>query len=270
MIAARKEPDPAPRHDGIALLDIGNSTVALGIWSEAKVQRVRSFPHDRTDKVKAALKALAAASTKGFLPGVAVASVVPDTLERMTRWIEQQLMIEPLVVGRQIPLPIEITVEAPETVGVDRVCNAAAAFEGNKRACVVVDCGTAITIDVVDDDGALIGGAIYPGLKMQAAALHRQTAVLPQVTPIAPPEIIGSNTVNAICSGIYYGTAGAVRGIVEAYATHLNRWPDVIATGGDAELLSAECNIFDAVVPNLCLIGIGLAYNRRLDNAVTL
>ena len=270
MIAPNNESETPARDDTIALLDIGNTSISLGMWSDEKAQQIQSVQCEQIEEVKSELTARAAASDKGYLPGVAVCSVVPETLETLAAWIDEQLMIEPLIVGRQIPLPIDMTIKNPETVGVDRVCNAAAAFKRSGHACVVVDCGTAITVDVIDDDGVLVGGAIYPGMKMQAAALHQYTAALPDVIPVAPKEIIGKNTAEAIRSGIHHGTAGAIRGIIEAYATHLKRWPDVIATGGDAERLSSECNIFDVIVPNLCLIGIGLAYSRHLDGAVTL
>ena len=105
---------------------------------------------------------------------------------------------------------------------------------------------------------------------MQARALHEHTAVLPDVDPSRPDDVIGQGTADAIRGGIHYGTAGAVRHIVETYAAHVGRWPPVIATGGDAAELAEECGIFDDVVPDLCLMGIGLAHKQWLDGAVTL
>lgn len=271
---APKDPPATDTPDGqkapVALVDIGNATTDVGLWKDDAVTGRRALATDPTEKIGAALKAFAADAPDGYLAAVAIASVVPQALTRLCLWVEDHLNLEPLIVGRQVPLPIHVRLDAPEAVGVDRVCAAAAAFDKNHQACVVVDCGTAVTVDVVDDDGAFIGGAIFPGLWMQARALHEYTAALPRVAPAKPAETIGADTEGAIRTGLFHGTAGAVRGIIEAYATHFKRWPIVIATGGDAALIAEECDIFDAVVTDLCLRGVGLAYNQRLRQAVTL
>ncbi len=268
MIAPKDNTISTPSR--LAVVEIGNSSITAGLWSGDRVQERQVFALGALEELGAALKAFAAEGEGGFLSGVAIASVVPETLARLCAWIEDELTLEPLVVGDQIPLPIHAALDAPEAVGVDRVCNAAAAYDKNKQSCVVVDCGSAITVDVVDDEGCFIGGAIYPGLRMQARALHEHTALLPEVTPGAPDAAIGEDTESAIRTGLYHGTAGAIRGIIEAYATQLGRWPVVIGTGGDIELIARECDIFDALVQDLCLIGVGLAYDRRLNQAVSL
>ncbi|MCH7526160.1 MAG: type III pantothenate kinase [Planctomycetes bacterium] len=253
-----------------AVVDIGNSSIALGLWADGQVKQRRDFPVDQIQRFGEALKALGAETTSGFLSGVAIASVVPELLERVCGCVEDELNLAPLIVGRQIPLPIELSVRRPETVGVDRICCAAAAYDRRGEACVVVDFGTAITVDYVDDSGRFAGGAILPGAAMQARALHEYTAQLPHVETEKPDEVIGRDTAAAIQTGIYHGTSGAVRGIVEAYAAHLGRWPPVIATGGDAKLISEACDIFEVIVPDLCLIGVGVAYAKRLADAVEL
>lgn len=270
---------PLDQHNGrnaeqmkpsIAVVDIGNSSIALALWSDGKVSHHQDLAGGRIEPAGEALKGLAGKCDQGGLNGVVIVSVVPDVVDRLGVYVQQQMDIEPLVVGRTIPLPMEVKLPHAETVGVDRICCAAAAFERNKESCVVVDLGTAVTIDMVDSDGAFVGGAILPGLGMQTRALHQHTAVLPEVTPQRPSEVIGQDTRDAISSGVYYGTAGAIRHIVEAYAAHTGRWPPVVATGGDASLIAAECGIFDAVVPDLCLLGAGLAYRKWLDGAVQL
>jgi len=149
----------------------------------------------------------------------------------------------------------------------DRVCAAAAAYDKIQQACAVVDFGTAVTVDLVDDEGTFIGGAILPGLKLQLRALHEHTAQLPTVDPAFPELPYGRDTIEAMQTGVCRGMAGAVRGLVEGYATHLNRWPQVIATGGDAALMAPYCDFLDNVVSDLTLRGAGLAYTKYLADA---
>ena len=132
------------------------------------------------------------------------------------------------------------------------------------QACVVADFGTAITIDCVNDDGVFLGGAILPGLKTQAAALHAQTALLPEVELVNPDWVFGRNTREAIIGGLVHGARGAMRWIVESYATELGVWPLVISTGGDAELIGLDEGVVQAVVPELCLLGVAMAFYKSL------
>jgi type III pantothenate kinase len=127
----------------------------------------------------------------------------------------------------------------------------------------VVDFGTAITVDLIDDTGRFAGGAILPGAELQAQALARGTAALPEVEPTPPEDAIGRDTSEAIRSGICNGIPGAVRGIVEQYAAKLNQWPQVVATGGDLGLFLERCDFIDSPVPNLTLIGVGLAHSKH-------
>lgn len=266
-------PPPSKRessHPPIVVIDVGNSSTIVGLWCDDAVTKQQAFPTDAADALRVELKTLITTANPGGFTDVAIASVVPATLDLLRTWIRDDLDLEPLVVGEQIALPIDVAVKEPEAVGVDRVCCSAAAFERNKQACVVVDFGTAITVDAVDDKGVFMGGAILPGVHLQARSLHEHTAALPIVELKKPDEIIGLDTTEAIRSGILYGTAGAVRGVVEAIATSMGRWPPTIATGGDAAWIAESCNIFDAIVPELCLQGVGLAYSRRLERAVAL
>jgi type III pantothenate kinase len=191
-------------------------------------------------------------------------SVNPAALTVLEKMAEQRLGEPVAVVGRDIPLPIATTLPEPEKIGVDRLCCAAAAFQRLQQPCVVADFGTAVTIDCVNPDGVFIGGAILPGLTLQAAALHDRTAQLPQVEPVNPDWVFGRNTNEAIVGGIVYGLRGAMRELVESYATELAVWPTVITTGGDAELIGLQEGIVQAIVPELNLIGIALAFYKSL------
>jgi type III pantothenate kinase len=196
-------------------------------------------------------------------------SVGPETLKRVTALVEQLTGQELLVVRDQIDLPIPVEVDNPETVGVDRVCAAAAAHAQLGRACVVADFGTAITVDCVSDDGVFMGGAILPGLRLSALSLEEHTAALPLVDVVEPTHVWGRDTREAISNGIFYGALGALREIVERYATAMNKWPDLVLTGGAAELIAKHADFVDHVVPDLTLRGIALAYYRDCGDSDT-
>src|SRR6185437_955999 len=134
-------------------------------------------------------------------------------------------------------LPISVLTDEPELTGVDRILNVAAAYEQMGNACVVVDAGTALTIDACNDSGEFLGGAIAPGAALMLDSLHEKTARLPRVELAAPEDAWGKNTEQAIRTGVFHGIRGMVKEIVENSATALGSWPDIIATGGDAQLL---------------------------------
>jgi type III pantothenate kinase len=160
-----------------------------------------------------------------------------------------------------LELPIKVLTDEPEQTGIDRVLNVAAAYEQMGKACVVVDAGTAITVDACNDVGEFLGGAIAPGVRLQFDALHEHTAKLPRVERLTVPEHpFGNTTEQAILHGVYHGIRGMVRELVETYATELGNWPDLIATGGDAEVLFRNWEIVHAIAPDLTLYGIALAY----------
>ncbi len=166
-------------------------------------------------------------------------------------------------VGRDLSLPIKVLTDAPEQTGIDRVLNVAAAYEQIGNGCVVVDAGTAITIDCCNDRGEFLGGAIAPGLRLQLEALHEKTALLPELKTnefTVPRGHFGQNTRDAIQHGVYHGIRGMVKELVENYATDLGRWPEIIATGGDAAVLFGGWELIHAISPDLTLYGIALAY----------
>jgi type III pantothenate kinase len=194
---------------------------------------------------------------------IAAASVVPDVLPDLRTRLADTLQSPLLEVGHELHRPMSLAVENPERVGVDRICSAAAAYETIGRACVVASFGTAVTIDCVNEEGVFMGGAILPGLGLQAKALHEGTAALPLVKIEPSGAIYGATTEQAIRNGVLLGTVGALREITERYATELHAWPQLVVTGGGAEMVAKECEFIDNVVPDLCIRGIALAYRKH-------
>lgn len=198
---------------------------------------------------------------------VVAASVNAAALKALEAAAAETLQQDVLVVGRDLPLPMETSLADPGAIGVDRLCCAAAAFDHLGVACVVADFGTAITIDCVSDEGVFLGGAILPGLRASASVLHTATDQLPEVELTDPTWVYGANTTEAIIGGIVYGARGALRERVEAYATELGSWPTVILTGGDARRVCphpGEEGLVQAVVDDLHLRGVAIAYYKSL------
>ena len=251
---------------GVLACDVGNSAIHLAAVRGETVSTPRTLPAADPAAVAKAMTELwnELAEPRKLL----VASVNPAALEILeTAAATTGLKDDLLLIGRDVPLPIETAFEEAGAVGVDRLCCAAAAFDRIGRACVVADFGRAITVDCVNDDGVFLGGAILPGLAMSARALHTWTAQLPEVELRQPDWVFGANTAEAIVGGLIYGARGALRRLVEAYAKDMGHWPMVIATGGDAELVvpSLEASdLIQAIVPDLALRGIAGAYCRTL------
>ncbi len=244
--------------------DVGNSAIHFAHVKGEEVSDLHTVPIDDTAGLTKALAELWARMPSP--KDLAAASVNPaglETLEAATKATGQRT----LVVGRDMPLPIETRLSHPQAVGTDRLCAAVAAFNRLGAACVVADFGTAITIDCVDDEGVFLGGSILPGLGMAAKSLQSSTAQLPlvEIAPMNRP--FGTDTNEAILSGLLAAARGALRQLVEAYATELGHWPLVIVTGADAELVCGKpggSELVQAIVPDLVIRGVAAAYYKTL------
>ena len=245
--------------------DVGNTTVR---FARVKGEDVEMLGSMRIGDLSGLGEALAGVWEEMPAPRKLVAaSVNPPALKALEAAAAEAIEQETLVIGRDLPLPIDTDLSHPENVGVDRLCVAAAAFDQLGGACVVADFGTAITIDCVNDQGVFLGGAILPGLAMGAEVLQRNAALLPEVDLAEPDWVFGKDTRRAIVGGLVFGARGALRHLVEAYATEMGHWPLVIATGGDAKLVcgnASESEVVQAIVPDLCLRGIAMGYYRTL------
>lgn len=244
----------------LLVLNLGNTRLAMGAFVAGELKGVRRIGNDRTNDWSAAIEQTWALIAGRPGAAVAAASVNPP-LEQTLEQAIARITCQPVQwIGRQIDLPIEVLTENPAQTGVDRILNVAAAYEQMQKACVVVDAGSAITVDCCNDKGQFLGGAIAPGAAMMLAALHRHTAALPLADLQVPSGAFGRSTIAAIQCGVYHGIRGMVRELVEGFATELHAWPEVIATGGDAPLLFDKWELVHAVAPDLTLYGVALAY----------
>jgi type III pantothenate kinase len=250
---------------GVLACDVGNTTIHLAYVKGNDVTPMRSLPVKELSALGAELSAL----WKEIPPPrkCVACSVNPAALKALEAAAAQAIGEPVLVVGCNLPLPIDTNLPDPSATGTDRLCAAAAAFDRLGVACVVADFGTAITIDCVNDEGVFQGGAILPGLAMAAKSLQTGTAQLPPVELSNPDWVFGKDTRQAIVGGLVFAARGALRELVETYATELGHWPIVILTGSDAALVCGEVNdsgLVQAIVPDLVLRGVAAAYYRSL------
>jgi type III pantothenate kinase len=194
-----------------------------------------------------------------------ISSVVPEANFQLRRLCETHLGVVPLFVGDpRLELGLQIKIDRPEELGADRIVNAVAARAHYAPPLLVVDFGTATTIDYVDAAGDYCGGVIAPGARLSIQALHLAAAKLPRVAVAAPPKVIGTNTVGAMQSGIFYGYLGMIEGLIARIkheAGHATM--AVIATGGLAALFAHHTTLFTAHDPDLTLRGLKLIYDRN-------
>ncbi len=241
-------------------LDLGNTSLSGGVFDGANlVGRLRVLVKD-FDHLASGLTE----SLKGFdIDRVALASVNPPWVYAVLDAIREAVSCDTVRIGVDISIPVEAKVDHPGQVGADRLLDALAAFDRVGKACMVVDFGSALTVDVVSEDGAYLGGAIAPGLGMSAAALHSGTALLPEVTLEVPQTATGTNSISCIQSGLFWGTIGMVESLVARLKTEHPEVTRVLATGTDAELFVPHTDAIDEMIPELTLVGIRLTIDRE-------
>lgn len=245
--------------------NVGNTRLQLARFIDGDIVESERFDHGRL--TAAAQKILAWWQRMADLPhaSILIASVNDAVADRLKAMIEDQLSIETYRVGVDVPVPIGRQLD-PETItGVDRLLNAAAAYDRIHQACVVIDAGTALTVDFIDGEGTFHGGAIAPGASMQLQALHEHTEGLPELRFRKPDEgAFGRSTAQAMLHGVFHGIRGTVQRLVEQYAQRYGAFPQVIATGGDAEALFETEDLVDNIVPDLTVLGMAAAARHAL------
>lgn len=250
-------------------VDIGNTNVVAGIFvgrelaASFRYETVRSRSADEQAVLLSQLLALHHIAEKDIV-GSVVCSVVPQVTDAICRAIETVSGVVPWVVGDpRLKMGIRIQSDNPREVGADRIVNAIAARELTSNAAIVVDFGTATTFDCMSADGDYIGGAIVPGVQISLDALVSRAAKLSRVDLVAPKRAIGKNTTHALQSGIIFGYAALVDGLVERLSAELGPKVTVLATGGLAELIASHTRTIERVVPSLTLDGLCLIYESQ-------
>lgn len=247
----------------LLVINVGNTRAALGVFVDGMLESTRRVDVKDAAALSAAVGELWEKIATADDAEVCGASVNAVAIEAVEHAIMQATQKPVQWVGRDVELPIKVLTQEPKKTGADRVLNVAAAFEQMQHACVVVDAGTALTIDACNEQGDFIGGAIVPGASLMLKSLHEHTAALPSIELAFPTESIGTSTEQAMLSGVVHGIRGMVKEIVEQYALTLGNWPEIICTGGDAKLLFEGWELVHAIAPDLTLYGIALAYTEH-------
>lgn len=246
-------------------IDIGNTNITLGLYegeSRRAAWRLATVHERMPDEYGLQLLGLLrhAGMEPVDLTGCVLGSVVPPLTGTFVQACAHYLNVEPLVVDAGVKTGVRIRYEDPKAVGADRVADAAAARLLYGTPACVVDFGTATTFDAISAEGDYLGGAIAPGIGIAAEALFQRTAKLPRVDLARPPAAIGRNTVHAIQSGMLFGYAGLVEGMVARFRRELGEGTKVIGTGGLAELVAAETPAIEIVAPWLTLDGLRIIW----------
>jgi type III pantothenate kinase len=251
-------------------VDVGNTETALGVFDGpelAHTWRLSTQSERSADELALLLSGLL--EHRGLslekLTGLCAASVVPEVTQQLREMAAASLVFEPVIVGPGTKTGVSVLTDNPKEAGADRIVNALAAFTRFGGPSVVVDFGTSTNFDVVSDRGEFLGGVIAPGLQISAGALVQRAARLTRVELEAPEGgVIGKNTVDSIRSGLIFGTAGQVDGIVDRIRAELGD-ATVIATGGLAPVVIPHCRTIDHHEPFLTLEGLRLVHGKNVD-----
>ncbi len=252
-------------------VDVGNTEILLGVFRGPKLEHTwrLSTQQERTsDELALLLGGVLAQRGMTFesqITGVVIASVVPAVTSALREMTERYFPFPPVIVGPGTKTGVPVLTDNPREVGADRVVNTLAAFTRFGGPAIVVDFGTGTNFDVISDKGEFLGGVIAPGLQISAASLFSKTARLTRVELAPPRSPIGKSTVEAIQSGLIYGTAGEVDGIVERVRADLGEpRATSIATGGLAPLIVPHCRTIDHHEPWLTLEGLRLVFEKNV------
>jgi type III pantothenate kinase len=256
-------------------IDVGNTQIALGLYEDAtgddvvgpplvRDWRMRTDPRMTADELHVAFDALLGPYA-AQVTGIAALSTVPTLLRELRQLLDRRG--DPaVVVGPGVRTGVPLLVDNPREVGADRVMNTLAAHRLFETACIVVDFGTSTNIDVVSAKGEFLGGALAPGIEISLEALATRAAALRTVELVRPRSVIGKNTVECLQSGVLYGFAGQVDGLVRRILAELGPKAGpvaVLGTGGLAPLMAGESETITQFVPDLTLLGLRLTYLRN-------
>ena len=256
-------------------IDVGNTNTVLCVFDGEEVVehwRVATDPVRTADELAVTLRGLLSQSAllaMSSLHGIALCSTVPSVLHEMRGMLGRYYDdIPSLIIEPGVKTGISVRYDNPKEIGTDRIMNTVAAVHLYGGPAIVVDFGTSTNFDAVSASGEFVGGALAPGIEISVDALSRRAAQLLKVELARPSKVIGKNTVAALQSGIIFGVAGQIEGIVRRMSEELHPAdPDavtVIATGGLAPLVIDEVKDIDAYEPWLTLIGLRLTYERNL------
>ena len=253
-------------------IDVGNTNIVVGVFRGemlAHTWRLTTIRERTSDELGILISSLCERHEirKTDIAGIIIASVVPPLTGTLMTMVSDYFGRVPLLFEPAVNGGIPILIDNPAEVGADRVANSIAAFAayGKGLPLIVVDFGTATTFDAVSAKGEYLGGVICPGPTLSAEALFQRAAKLPRIDVRKPPRVIGTNTIAAMQSGLFWGYVDMVEGLLRRMKAELGGAATVLATGGLASVVAPESALIEHVAPDLTLQGLRLVWERRSD-----
>lgn len=252
-------------------IDVGNSTITLGVFANDRLLGTWRLTTDEGASVdEHGLRLTGVLALAGIdvdaVSSVVMCSVVPPVTTQLAQCVRTYLSHEPLVVAAGVKTGVTLRHDNPRDIGADRIANLVAFTSRYTAPGIVVDCGTAISVDLIDTDGAFAGGVIAPGIVTASEALRRTTARLPRVELVTPPRVAGRSTVESVQAGIVYGFAGMIDGLVQRLAKEqgedMNQMT-VVLTGGSAPIVAGALETETVDDPWLTLHGLSVIASRN-------
>ena len=248
--------------------DAGNTNIKIAVFNQEKIvlkARLETSLSSTPETFERAVSDILRVNkiNKRLIESVAVSTVVPEATSAFINGMQQLFNMRPLVVDQDTKTGILIKTDNPAELGADRLVNAAAAYHAYGGPVLAIDFGTATTYDVVTEKGEFLGGIIAPGIKLCAQALWEKTEKLPEIAIEKPDNVMGTNTVSSMKSGVFYGYLGQL----EYFVRHLKQEQGtdfkVVATGGYSELFKGHTDVIDVYDPDLTLRGLNFIYKIK-------
>ncbi len=253
-------------------IDVGNTNIVLGVFDATTLKRswrLATIRERTSDELGLLVEALFSSSgiLKSSITHIVLGSVVPPLTSTTQKMTEAYFHLEPLTIEPGVHTGMPILYDNPAEVGADRIANAVAAYEAfgrnANRPLIVLDFGTATTLDAVTARGEYLGGAICPGVQISADALFQRAARLPRIDVRRPARVVGTTTVGAMESGLFWGYVGMVEGLISRMGRELGGNAICVATGGLAGVIAPETTLIHHVDVDLTLYGLRILWERN-------